>query len=117
MTDTAARDAQRAFNNRINALREQNARQAAIDNTAQYQAANRAGLIKFADPIALQPHQKMNWLALVLTIIVSMLPYFGITETRIISHSPVVTVADTRDHYRNTITRAALPVTASIYTA
>jgi hypothetical protein len=47
----------------------------------------------------------------------ALLPYTGPRETQILSRSPVVTVTETRDHYRNAVTRAALPVTASIYTA
>jgi hypothetical protein len=118
--DTEARDAQRAFNARLHQLREENAqraREAQHANIAEYQAAARAGLIEYADPVALQPHQKLNWTALFLTIVLSFLPYFGPTETRTLSHSPVVTVTPSRDHYRSVITRAALPVSASIYTA
>lgn len=121
MPDTAARDAQRAFNTRINQLREENARQAAIKNVAEYQAAARAGLIQYADPLAVQDHQKINWLALALTVILALLPfYFGERVTTPGAPSPVIALTqkhETRNHYRNVVTRAALPVTASLYTA
>ena len=47
----------------------------------------------------------------------SLFPYTGPRETRILSHSPVIGARDAGNHYRNAVTRAALPVTASIYTA